>query len=610
MKLNVNKRMRNLMVGGLLTIVMAVLVSLFIANFKAQDVKAYAQDANSNNANDDYVVTIINEHDGNTQTFNYDSFGDAWYEANNKSEFLNGKTTFTLNKDVEIYNSQIENPSSDFFNKYKEEYNNKCFGCKGNGEQYQGKGNNDHFLLAMPGEMLTLDLNGHKLFKAEGVANYIFTPTLQVDHRNVYLVSNNEIKSEEDYGKIDAVSIFNNNGDINKTLSIKNVKFDGKIWNNIEFLDCSGVRCKTQYGLEIDNCVFTNYCYRSPIEVGSWVDKYNLWSYTNKTIIKNTKFISNIAVEGSKKTHGGAIHADDFVAHFNIDNCIFNSNSALEDGGAIMLWGADEYSYPASIVEGSMTSQTNVTNCTFESNKAGKDGGAIWNNNVHFVVADCKFINNKANSNGGAIKIGDPWEWSQYRPLCGLSFDTTDMSHYEYAQGWEEKGMPWRDCNIKNNETIFTGNEAGKSGGAIDIPKDRLPLFAGRMIFKDNRAQVKGGAINLGCGLTFKTYISLQPNTYLYARYNWVGDHQEDIRIDDPGEFVCGTSCFLITCEIDKNSEFGIWTNVKNHKIIRLRNGIRWDSAWVGSHVPCNNDCGGDAWFENCDDYIKYWRDK
>jgi hypothetical protein len=78
MKLNVkNKRMRNLIVVGLLSIVMAILVLLFVANFKTLDVKAYAQDTNSNNANDDCVVTIINEHDGNTQTYNYDSFGDA-----------------------------------------------------------------------------------------------------------------------------------------------------------------------------------------------------------------------------------------------------------------------------------------------------------------------------------------------------------------------------------------------------------------------------------------------------------------------------------------------------------------------------------------------------
>ena len=174
--------------------------------------------------------------------------------------------------------------------------------------------------------------------------------------------------------------------------------------------------------------------------------------------------------------------------------------------------------------------------------------------------------------------------------------------------------MKWRDTNIKNNETIFTGNEAGGSGGAIDIPKDRLPLFAGRMIFRDNVAHINGGAINLGCGITYKTYISLQPNTYLYAKNNWnkgnpVYDFEEDIHLEDAGFDQFGTSCLLITCEIDKNSEFGIWTNHQRHKVIRLRNGIRWDNAWVGSHVGCNSDCGGHAWFVNEGDYIKYWKD-
>jgi hypothetical protein len=77
MKLNVNKKTRNLMVGGLLSIVMAILVSLFVANFKAMDVRAYAQDANSSNANDDSVVTIQYKEIGNVKTYNYDSFGDA-----------------------------------------------------------------------------------------------------------------------------------------------------------------------------------------------------------------------------------------------------------------------------------------------------------------------------------------------------------------------------------------------------------------------------------------------------------------------------------------------------------------------------------------------------
>ena len=606
MKLNVNKKTRNLMVGGLLSIVMAVLVSLFVANFKAIEAKAYAQDANSNSANDDYVVTIINEHDGNTQTFNYDSFGDAWYEVNNKSEFLNGKTTFTLSKDIEISNSQIENPDSNFFKNYKEEYNNKCFGCKGNGEQYQGKGNNDHFLLAMPGEMLTLDLNGHKLYKAEGVANYIFTPTFQVDHRNVNLVSNNEIKSEEDNGQIDAVSIFNDNLDIIKTLTIKNVKFDAKIQDS-QVEVCSGVRCKTQYGLEIDNCLFTNYCQSSPIEVGSSVYKDLLATYTNKTIIKNSKFISNKAEEGwTKKTQGGAIHADGFVANFNIDYCIFNSNSSLGDGGAIMIGGADNYCDLHN--NDAYITQTNVTNCTFESNIAGKEGGAISNSNVYFVVADCKFINNKANSNGGAIKIQRiSLQNYEFSPVCGLSFDTTDMSDYEYRRIDCSTGMKWRDTNIKNNETIFTGNESGDSGGAIDISMTRLPLFAGRMIFKDNKAQNRGGAINFDCDQGYKTYITFQNHTYLYARNNWLPYREENIRLEDTGKSTIGSSYIMIPNYFDLNSEFGIWTHQRDHLVISRSIGPRINDWWK-KNLHCDN---GDGWFEyvSSEFGVKFWKD-
>jgi hypothetical protein len=152
----------------------------------------------------------------------------------------------------------------------------------------------------MPGATLNIDLNGHKLVKRDFFGLFDTTPTLQVDHRNVNLVSYKEIKSEEDYGKIDAVTIFNDNQDNNKKLSIKNIKFDAKIFGDTDHQinANSGVRCKTQYGLEIDSCLFTHYSCSSPVEVGSTIDKNHLDSYTNETIIKNTKFISNIAEEG------------------------------------------------------------------------------------------------------------------------------------------------------------------------------------------------------------------------------------------------------------------------------------------------------------------------
>ena len=616
MKLNVNKKTRNLMIGGLLSIVMAILVSLLIANFKTLEVKAYAQDANSNSANDDCVVTIVSKHDGNTQTYNYDSFGDAWFESNTLNKFLDRNITFILNKDVELYNSQIENPNSDFFKNYQDEYNQKCFGCKGNGEQYQGKGNNDHFLLAMPGSgKLTVDLNGHKLAKSDSFGIYVITPTLQIDHRNVNLVSNNEIKSEEDYGKIDAVTIFNDNQDSNKKLSIKNIKFDAKIFGDTyaQINANSGVRCKTQYGLEIDSCLFTHYSCSSPVEVGSTIDKNHIDSYTNETIIKNTKFISNIAEEGwGTKTQGGAIHADGFVSYFNIDNCTFNSNSALENGGALMFWGAGDY-YEDNIGD---RTQIILKNCTFESNKAGKNGGAICNNNRFLCTVDNKFLNNSAANRGGAVYVGprDGHTGKYEKDKGGLSFNT--FSDYDELQ--------WR-IKIINNETIFEGNHAC-NGGAMDCYRNRRPLFAGRVIFKNNSALNRGGAINFNIreeesgGETEYgiDQIALEKNTYLYARNNYLPDREENIRLEcNSGLHQYPYTRIYLLGQIDPNSEFGIWTHQRDHQVVEWRNNdkelTRLIRNWVGSHLRCDNDCGGKAWFEvieaNLWDYVKYWRD-
>ena len=426
--------------------------------------------------------------------------------------------------------------------------------------------------------------------------------------------TDNQTDIQGDYGTINSVAIFNNNRSIEKTLNIKNVKFDGK--SSLTY----GVNCKTQYGLNIDNCYFTGYEYASPVNIGSAVDKDTLDKYTNKTTIQNTKFISNKAASGSQKKLGGAICAGDFVANFNVVNCTFNSNSALEDAGAIMLRNADLYWSPEKDDKWGQFTQTNIVSCTFDGNQAGEAGGAIWSNNILVAMADCKFLNNKAKGGGGAIKLADHLEdkrTSNWGPHCGLSFDTTDNGdkyNYSYANtsglALHKTGTKWRDKNIQNKETVFRGNQSTNSnGGALEVTSRVAPYFEGRFIFENNKAAGTGGAIHLHINSSqTETWISVAPDTYIYARKNYNNSGENNIRVYDPSKWTMGCSYLYFTGQIDKNSEFGIWTDHADHKVIRCINNSMPHDSWIATKLH-NDNPGQKGWFENKGDYIKYWYD-
>ena len=591
-----------------------------------------------NNLNTDYVkatnkiLDITN--DGLDKVYNtkiivgdkmrsYASFGDAWLAVNSEPEFLNNDVEIVTTKDIDFTSDSIENTKGDFFATKKYSFNDKAFGYLPNGQQYTSKSGSNHFLVALPGSgTLTINLAGHRLAKVDNLT----TPTLQIDRRNVDLVSE-VINADDDdsqstqkketsksctFGKINSVSIFNNNRSIEKTLNIKNIEFDGKLSKT------NGVNCRTQYGLNIDNCYFTGYEYASPVYVGSPIDEDTVDQYTNKTTIQNTKFVSNKANTSSQKNDGGAILAQDFVANFNIKYCTFNSNTALNDAGAIRLWNADgNWSRNKYDTQGYLT-QTNIVGCTFDGNEACNGyGGAMRMNNIYVAMADCRFLNNKSKQSGGAIRIDEPQRVQRNFPMCGLSFDTTDVGKQDYDARANHFGIDltwgqikWRDTNIKNNETLFRGNSSSSGeGGAIDVCEDRLPFFAGKLTFSDNKAAIHGGAINLNCGGDFHTYICVEENSYLYARKNYVSNHEENIRIKDAGSSRVGCSYIMLTGPIDNNSEFGIWTDYKRHKVIRCKKGNSMPhDSWIATKLH-NDNPGQKGWFENHGDYIKYWYD-
>jgi hypothetical protein len=98
----------------------------------------------------------------------------------------------------------------------------------------------------------------------------------------------------------------------------------------------------------------------------------------------------------------------------------------------------------------------------------------------------------------------------------------------------------------------------------MDCYRNRRPLFAGRVIFKNNSALNRGGAINhdiredeSGGETSYGIdQIALEKNTYLYARNNYLPDREENIRLEDDRGYPY--SRIYLLGQIDLNSEFGI----------------------------------------------------
>ncbi len=76
---------------------------------------------------------------------------------------------------------------------------------------------------------------------------------------------------------------------------------------------------------------------------------------------------------------------------FTLRNIVFKNGNQeyADDGGAIRILGDAEYT---------------IINCTFDSNKALQDGGAIYNEGKDLMIRDCTFVNNRAE---GANKLND-----------------------------------------------------------------------------------------------------------------------------------------------------------------------------------------------------------
>lgn len=268
---------------------------------------------------------------------------------------------------------------------------------------------------------LTIDGQGHAIncMGAYGCSGF-YSNTGNIVMKNIRIINGHYDKASSGGGALDINGlaqynlencIFENNwahengGAIyydGKNLTVTNCIFKG---NKVAYGKGGAIYSPTK-NVVIDNCTFTNneakikggaiYTEGTVTVNGNHADReYNSFFNNNKANdqsagaiyaryinLKNAEFKDNIA-----HYYGGAIYS---FYETNATNCLFVSNKAENsDGGAIYILDPEKNSY--------------FKGCIFKSNNAGEDGGAVCGYNGDVYIDNCTFENNHAGYKGGAV---------------------------------------------------------------------------------------------------------------------------------------------------------------------------------------------------------------
>ncbi len=247
--------------------------------------------------------------------------------------------------------------------------------------------------------------------------------------------------------------------------------------------------------ISIDGCNFEN---NTGYADGGAIHAYRT---ANQLNVKNSNFINNKATstEEESEGRGGALRVSFAPMGVNIDNCLFEGNSAMY-GGA--------YYTPAN------ERPTTITNSRFRQNIAVSNGGAVYcnansstftgseftgkeaNNGAGIFLAnalanvevyDCEFNDNKAINEGAAI-MGIYNE-------NNIQVDRSRFNRNTALNGGAiALGQNSNDFSLTNSE--FNGNHASGYGGCVYFESNGDNVYIYNTDFIDNFAS-SGGAIHL-----------------------------------------------------------------------------------------------------------------
>ena len=150
---------------------------------------------------------------------------------------------------------------------------------------------------------------------------------------------------------------------------------------------CSGSivkfnRLENKPNFVVENCVFAGNFGSGSAVYGGTVKDCSFRGNTNSTSIVSYALVMNSLFEDNASVDGAAV-SDGLL----YSNTVFRANVATGKGG---------------VLKKTATGNFVVDNCLFESNTA-VCGGALWTKNVNADIRNCRFIGNSATDSNGAV---------------------------------------------------------------------------------------------------------------------------------------------------------------------------------------------------------------
>jgi len=195
-------------------------------------------------------------------------------------------------------------------------------------------------------------------------------------------------------------------------------------------------------------------------------------NYSGTMLVERTRFDRNVS-----GIFGAAIN-NVFGTLTVQDNSSFSRNQSPVAGGAIASSGDliiedAEFRINRAPLGGALwlrsAGSATIRRSRFEQNSAQREGGAILRQampaNVTFYIEDSRFLENTADV-GGAIALSPG---SSESNLGTLALNGVIFSRNQAREGAAISG---REFGIDALSTLFTGNEASETGGAIVLRND------------------------------------------------------------------------------------------------------------------------------------------
>lgn len=208
-------------------------------------------------------------------------------------------------------------------------------------------------------------------------------------------------------------------------------------------------------------------------------------------------------------------------------NCTFRDNTAVEKGGAVLIYGATGYGSfinctfrnnksdltAGAVLVNGLHCQADFKDCLFENNSNRtpggnnyNEGGAIYFSEAGGRIVNCTFRNNSAAYAGGAIMALTYWNTAEdYIKIDGCRFENNFCQPISIVPGTPptEGGAVMAESNVRIDITgsTFSGNRA-VAGAAVHSYRAFLKIE--KSAFDSNIADGAnylgyGGAIGVNC---------------------------------------------------------------------------------------------------------------